>query len=72
MAIYAKTVTPSDTAELAQPGQIYVGGGGDIKVITDGGDTTTFVGVVGGTILPVLVKKVFATGTDATNMLVTY
>ena len=72
MAIYAKVVTPSDTASLAQPGILYVGSGGDVKVITEGGDTVTFVGVVGGTHLKVLVKKVFSTDTDASNMLVNY
>jgi len=72
MAIYSKVVVPSDTATLDQPGEIYVGGAGNLKVITDGGDTVTFVGVLKGTILPVLVAKVFSTGTTATNLVVNF
>lgn len=65
-------VVPSDTAGLDQPGQIYIGGAGNLKVLTEGGDTQTFVGVIKGTILPVQVRKVFATGTSASNLLVMY
>ncbi len=65
-------VVPSDTAGLPQPGTIYVGGAGNLKVLTEGDDEVTFAGVIKGTILPVQVKKVFATGTTATNLLVTY
>ncbi len=72
MAIHSKVVVPSDTATLDQPGHIYVGGAGNIAVVTDGDDEVTFVGVVKGTILPVLIKQVKATDTSATNMLVNY
>lgn len=65
-------VVPSDTAGLDQPGEIYIGGAGNIKVLTEGGNEVTFVGVIKGSILPVQVKKVFATGTSATNLLVNY
>lgn len=68
----ADVVVPSNTAGLAQSGEIYVGGAGNLKVITEGGDTQTFVGVIKGTTLHVQVKKVFATGTTATNLLVMY
>ena len=72
MSIHAKVVVPSDTATLDQPGEIYVGSSGDIACVTDGGDSVTFVGVVGGTILPVIIKQVLATNTTASNMLVNY
>lgn len=72
MAGYTKAVTKSDTATLAQPGRIYVGGAGNLAVVTDEGDAVTFVGVLKGTILDVIVKQVKATGTTATNLLVVF
>lgn len=54
----------------AQPVRaIWVGGAGDLKVITIGGSTITFVGVPTGTLLPVHVGTVVRTGTTSTNML---
>ena len=68
----ASVVVPSDTATLDQCAQIYVGGAGNIAVTTSDGDEVTFVGVLKGTILPVLILQVKSTGTTATNMLATY
>ena len=72
----AAAVTPSDTARIADVAGgvnngcvLYVGGAGNIKVETVGGDEVTFVGINTGTFLPVQVVKVFATGTSATNIL---
>ena len=48
---------------------LYVGGAGDVQVITVGGDNVTFVGVNAGTFLPVLVKQVVSTSTTATSIL---
>ena len=48
---------------------LYVGGAGDVQVITVGGDDVIFIGVNAGTFLPVLVKQVVAAGTDATDIL---
>jgi hypothetical protein len=45
---------------------LYVGGTGDVKVDLVGGGTVTFKAVPVGTILPVQVTKVYATGTTAT------
>lgn len=72
MGIRSVVVVPSDTSQLDQPGRIYVGGAGNVALVTDGGDEVTFVGVIKGTVLPVIVKKVKATDTTATNMLVNY
>jgi hypothetical protein len=50
---------------------IYVGTSSStsvIKVTTVGGQDVVFTGVISGTILPVLVKKVWKTGTDTSNM----
>tara|TARA_R110000824_G_scaffold54463_17_gene150326 strand:+ start:4603 stop:4872 length:270 start_codon:yes stop_codon:yes gene_type:complete len=48
---------------------LYVGVAGNVELVTVGGDTVTFVGVVAGTFLPVLVKQVVAAGTTASNIL---
>jgi hypothetical protein len=71
----AAAVTPSNTVDIpAITGGtnngcvLYIGGYGDVKVDTVGGDTVTFVGVLGGTFFPVQVMRVYATGTTATNI----
>ena len=72
----AAAVTPSDTINIPSINGgtnngcvLYVGGYGDVKVDTIGGDTVTFVGVNGGTFVPVQVLRVYATGTTATNII---
>jgi hypothetical protein len=45
---------------------LYVGGTGNVSVITIGGDQITFSGVPAGTTLPIQVLKLRATGTTAT------
>ena len=47
---------------------LYVGGTGNVSVITIGGDQITFNGVPAGTTLPIQVLKLRATGTTATNV----
>ena len=61
-------VTPADTGTLEQPSTIYIGVGGNIKVLTTREATLTFIGVIAGTVLPVQVKRVFSTDTTATNL----
>lgn len=68
----AAVVTPNNGTNLPRAGRLFVGGAGNIAVTTVAGTNVTFTGVVAGTILPVRVKKVFATGTTATNMVVMY
>lgn len=48
---------------------IYVGVSGDLKVVTAGGTTLTFVGLAAGMTHPLRVSKVFATGTTATDII---
>lgn len=53
--------------------QVYVGGTGAVAVIcAEDSSAVTFAGVPAGTMLPVLVTRVLATGTTATNMLAIY
>lgn len=62
-------IVPSDTSNLFPLiRSIYVGGAGNITLVTLGGTTVTFVGVLVGTILPVCAQQVRATGTTATNL----
>ena len=52
---------------LGNPGcNLYVGGTGNVSVITIGGDQITFNGVPAGTTLPIQVLRLRATGTTAT------
>lgn len=63
-------VTPSDSVDLATDGRaLYVGGTGDVALVTPKGTVLTFVGVPAGTILPVRVRRVNSTNTDATSMI---
>lgn len=63
----AATVTKSDSTVVAFRA-LYVGGTGDVAVITDGGTTLTFETVPAGTVLPIVVSKVLSTGTSATKI----
>lgn len=66
----AAAITPSNTTDLTVYARgIYVGVGGNITVdMTDSGTNITFLAVPQGTILPVQVKRVYSTGTTATNL----
>jgi len=48
---------------------LYIGTAGDLKVETVAGDEVTFVGINTGAFFPVHVRKVFATGTSASNII---
>jgi hypothetical protein len=62
-------ITPADGTDLSYTTRgIYVGGAGDISVISPQGTTITFVGVPVGTILPICVNRIKSTGTTATNL----
>ena len=77
-AYRAAAVTPSDTRDIPSVSTatgknlgcvLYVGTAGDIRVLTVGGDTVTFVGINTGAFIPVQVKRVYSTGTSASNIL---
>jgi hypothetical protein len=77
-AYKAVAVTPTDTAtttiEITRG--LYVGGSGDVTVVMAEAatptTTVTFSGVTAGTILPIQILRVAATGTTATLMLAMY
>ena len=66
----ALAVLPDDAADLPQVTRaLYVGGAGNLTVTMRGGDVVTFEGVSGGTLLPVRVRRVYASGTTASGIL---
>ena len=72
-AAYAVAVTPSDADELATVSRaLYIGGAGNLVVVTYGGDTVTLVGATAGSIIPIRVKQVKATSTTATSIVSLY
>lgn len=69
----AFAITPHNTNELAFVARgIYVGGAGDIAVTTANGHEVTLVAVPAGSVLPIVVRIVKATGTTATNLVGLY
>ncbi|MBU9261982.1 spike base protein, RCAP_Rcc01079 family [Burkholderia multivorans] len=64
----AAAITPSDTAAQTYRA-IYVGGAGNVAVKTTGGNTVTFTAPPVGSIIPVEVQQVLATGTTATLLI---
>ena len=61
----AEAVTPNDAVDLPNSSRaLYVGGSGDVRVTTVGGDTVTLTAASG--FLPLCIRRVHATGTSAT------
>ena len=57
----------SPQTSIGNPGCfLYIGGTGNVTVITKGGERVTFNGVPAGTTLPIEVRRLRATGTTAT------
>ena len=48
---------------------LYVGTGGNVRVLTAGGDDVVIVGAGAGEFIPINVVKVFATNTTASDIL---
>lgn len=75
----AAVVVPSDTVNIpslsTSPEQrnngcvLYVGGTGDINVLTAGGNQVIFKGIAAGTFMPVQVLRVYSIATTATNII---
>jgi hypothetical protein len=77
----AATVTKSDTVNIPYPGDntaspntakwpcvLYVGGAGNLRVLTAGGNDVTLFGVAAGTFIPIQVVRVYSTNTTATDI----
>ena len=65
----AVSITPNDSTDLSDaPLAIYVGGTGNLKVDMADGSTVTFTDIPAG-FAPILVRRVYSTGTTATNII---
>ena len=65
----AKAVVPSDGTSLdAIPRALYVGTAGNLAITMAGGDDVTLLNVEAGSMLPLRVTHVKATGTTAANI----
>ena len=59
----------SSQTSMGNPGCfLYIGGAGNVSVVTIGGDIIVFNGVPAGTTLPIQVRQLRSTGTTATNV----
>ncbi|WP_108263677.1 spike base protein, RCAP_Rcc01079 family [Mangrovicoccus ximenensis] len=69
----AEPVTPSDVTDLPViPRALYVGTGGDVTVElldSPSGTARTFRNIPDASLLPVRVRKILATGTNAADIL---
>lgn len=72
VAQMAEQVTPDDNGTLSDTLGVYVGVGGNLKVDMTSGNTVTFVGVAAGSVLPIQVSRVYATGTSASSIVALY
>lgn len=70
----ASAITTSDSTVFEQPTRaLYIGAAGNLTVdMADGGSSVLFVGVQGGTLLPIQVTRIYATGTTATSIVALY
>lgn len=72
----ATLVTPSDAADLPQTAKaLWIGGSGTVQVVAvdDTGNTGVALGTLGpGTVVPIRVRRVLATGTTASPILALY
>ena len=66
-AEHAEAVTPGTDLTRASRA-LYVGGAGDVEVVTTRGDTVVFAAVPAGSLLPVRVTQVASGSTTATNI----
>lgn len=69
----AQVVVPADAdilldGQTYQPCVLYVGTGGSLSVVTEGGDEVVFRNIASGTFLPVSIRKV-TTDTSASDIL---
>lgn len=67
IASSAVAVTPSDDADNTYS-YLYVGGSGDLSVITEAGDEVVLSGIPAGSYVWLRVSKVMDTGTGATDI----
>lgn len=68
-AFDAFAITPHDSNNLAIAARaVYVGGAGNIKLLTLASASVEFIGIPAGTILPVQCIRIFSTSTTASAL----
>lgn len=68
-AAHAFAIVPSDSAELSEATRaLYIGGAGSLNVMLLSGATVSLSGVAGGSLLPLRLRQVLASGTTATGL----
>jgi len=68
-ATFGFAIAPSDLQFLEEQTRgIWVGGSGNITLMLTSGRIVVLIGAVAGSLIPVKVKKVYSTGTTATNL----
>ena len=66
---YAFAITPDDAADLARPTRgLMVAGGGDVALVSVGGDTITLPGLLPGVQYAIRARRVLASGTTASGL----
>lgn len=81
-AYNAESITPNDASNVTIGGVaiegldsgvcLYIGVGGDIQVTMIGGQVVLFENVADGSFLPIQVKKVWQSNTNASSILALY
>lgn len=62
-------ITTSDTVDLAaRADAVWVGGAGNVAAVQTDGVVVTLTAVAAGTLLPIVVRRINATNTTATNL----
>lgn len=65
----AEAITPDDANDIVTVTRaLYVGSAGDVRVDMADGSDVTFSSVPSGTVLPLRVRRVYATGTTASGI----
>lgn len=70
----AEAVAPHDTNQTVsgETSALYIGTAGTLAVVMRNGATVSFGAVAAGTLLPIAVSRVKATGTSASNIVALY
>lgn len=64
-AASAAAVTPDDETNIEPTRGLYLGTGGDLKVMMLAGTAVTFANLAAGIIHPIVAIRIYATGTTA-------
>ena len=68
----AAGITPSDSADIEATRGVYTGISGDLKVDMLDGTTITFANLAAGIVHPLQVRRIYATGTTAGDIIALY